>query len=292
MSRRRPGATAAARPRPGTRAPGSGLSITGDRRTYSAGPESSNVLGPGTGDRAGLAHRDHIVHALLEIAAATVAHARSPCDRLSHPAQSTGADEIREMIGDLHVRLTGGRPRRAREGQNRVPGSRRRDNVGIAAAPHTGVPFKRGARVKPGGARDRDLRSLRRAEPGPPGNASSSVSLPWRSKRYPGHATPRRSPESPSEPLRCDRHGPVPSIGRADDENAVGTETVPIAELASTLGAEVSRSVDDDEVVAAAVHLREPHAAAATMSSSGSVDVGSNQRIAASRRNQVIWRRE
>src|SRR5204863_2099142 len=86
---------------------------------------------------------------------------------------------------------------------------------------------------------------------------------------------------------------PAASPRLSDHEHTVGSDPAPaVAKIARPCGGHVGRSIHDHEVVPAAVHLRELHAAASTISGSGSVAVGSNQRIAASRRNQVSWRRE
>ena len=90
-----------------------------------------------------------------------------------------------------------------------------------------------------------------------------------------------------------DGHRPAATSRRADDQDAVRADATPaVAELADALGIELVGSVDDHEIVSAALHLGELHAAASTIAGSGSVAIGSNQRIAGSRRNQVIWRRE
>src|SRR5437899_208760 len=90
-----------------------------------------------------------------------------------------------------------------------------------------------------------------------------------------------------------DGHRPAATSRRADDQDAVRADATPtVAELADAVGGQFVRSFDDHEIVSAALHLGELHAAASTIAGSGSVAVGSNQRIAGSRRNQVIWRRE
>ena len=90
-----------------------------------------------------------------------------------------------------------------------------------------------------------------------------------------------------------DHDRPAASLCGADDENAIGSDpAAAVAYLADPRRGELDWPIDHDEVVPAAVHLGELHAAASRIFGSGSAAVGSNQRIAASLRNQVIWRRE
>src|SRR5438309_810854 len=110
--------------------------------------------------------------------------------------------------------------------------------------------------------------------------------------------TPRSCTRSDSAPGPRGAHastfaGPIASA------DAVRADAgPPVAETAGIAGIERGAAVglvDDDEVIPAAVHLRESHAAtppSGGTSSSASVVVGSTHRMRGSRRNQVIWRRE
>src|SRR5206468_10412282 len=72
------------------------------------------------------------------------------------------------------------------------------------------------------------------------------------------------------------RDEPAPVLLPSDREDSVGSNSAAsVAQLARAVGRDLERPVDEDEIVPAALHLRELHAAASTMSSSGSDSVGS-----------------
>src|SRR6266550_900366 len=112
--------------------------------------------------------------------------------------------------------------------------------------------------------------------------ARSVIAIPSASRRaLTSPPAKRMSSESP------------PFVRNADHEDAVGAHAPPaVADLTNAVRGERDRAVHDQEVVPAAVHLREFQAAASRIASVGSSAVGSYHRIVASLRNHVIWRRE